>query len=267
MLKFTELKTVCNLTASDLTMSNTSNLRHKLQNGLIASCQPVPGSAMDTPAIVAAMAKAALDGGAVGLRVEGIRNIAAVRRITDAPIIGIIKRDLPDSEVRITPWLEDVDELSAVGADIIAFDVTCRPRPVSVEELYQRVQATGCLAMADASNIEDGLLAHRLGIDFIGTTLSGYTQNPVPTEPDLALVKQLSQAGCRVIAEGRYHSPALAAAAISAGAYAVTVGSAITRIEHICGWFCDAIAQYSPQEQAVSGNRLEKCQATKLTEY
>lgn len=251
----------------NLTMSNTSNLRHKLQNGLIASCQPVPGSAMDTPEIVAAMAKAALDGGAVGLRVEGISNIAAVRRVTDAPIIGIIKRDLPDSEVRITPWLEDVDALSAAGADIIAFDVTCRPRPVSVEELYQRVRATGRLAMADASNIEDGLLAHRLGIDFIGTTLSGYTQTPVPTEPDLALVKQLSQAGCRVIAEGRYNSPALAAAAISAGAYAVTVGSAITRIEHICGWFCDAIEQCSPQEQAISGRTQEKHQTAKLTEY
>ncbi|HDL8433008.1 TPA: N-acetylmannosamine-6-phosphate 2-epimerase [Yersinia enterocolitica] len=237
-----ELKTVSNLNVTKI-----SRLRHQLQNGLIASCQPVPGSAMDTPEIVAAMALAALAGGAVGLRVEGISNIEAVRRVTDAPIIGIIKRDLPDSEVRITPWLEDVDALSAAGADIIAFDVTCRPRPVSVEDLFQRVQATGCLAMADASNIEDGLLAYRLGIDFIGTTLSGYTQTPVPTEPDLELVKQLSQAGCKVIAEGRYNSPALATAAISAGAYAVTVGSAITRIEHICSWFCEAI-QHAPQE-------------------
>lgn len=232
---------------SNLNVTKISRLRHQLQNGLIASCQPVPGSAMDTPEIVAAMALAALAGGAVGLRVEGISNIEAVRWVTDAPIIGIIKRDLPDSEVRITPWLEDVDALCTAGADIIAFDVTCRPRPVSVEDLFQRVQATGCLAMADASNIEDGLLAHRLGIDFIGTTLSGYTQTPVPTEPDLELVKQLSQAGCKVIAEGRYNSPALAAAAISAGAYAVTVGSAITRIEHICSWFCEAI-QHAPQE-------------------
>lgn len=241
---------------SNLNVTKISRLRHQLQNGLIASCQPVPGSAMDTPEIVAAMALAALAGGAVGLRVEGISNIEAVRRVTDAPIIGIIKRDLPDSEVRITPWLEDVDALSAAGADIIAFDVTCRPRPVSVEDLFQRVQATGCLAMADASSIEDGLLAYRLGIDFIGTTLSGYTQTPVPTEPDLELVKQLSQAGCKVIAEGRYNSPALASAAISAGAYAVTVGSAITRIEHICSWFCEAI-QHAPQEP----------QAAKLTSH
>ncbi|WP_196303874.1 N-acetylmannosamine-6-phosphate 2-epimerase [Yersinia pseudotuberculosis] len=247
-----ELNFIYNFTSELKTVSNLNNLRHKLQNGLIASCQPVPGSAMDTPEIVAAMACAALAGGAVGLRIEGISNIQAVRRATDAPIIGIIKRDLPDSEVRITPWLEDIDALSAAGADIIAFDVTCRERPVSVADLYQRARETGCLTMADASNIDDGLLAHHLGIDFIGTTLSGYTQTTVPTEPDLALVTQLAQAGCRVIAEGRYHSPALAAAAISAGAYAVTVGSAITRIEHICGWFCDAIKQ---------------CETEKLTEY
>ncbi|WP_279639222.1 N-acetylmannosamine-6-phosphate 2-epimerase [Rahnella contaminans] len=222
---------------------NMNDLLTLLDKGLIVSCQPVPGSAMDKPEIVAAMACAALDGGAVALRIEGIRNFEAVRRATDAPVIGIIKRDLPDSDVRITPWLEDVDALSAAGADIIAFDVTQRFRPVPVEALYQRAREAGCLTMADASCLEDGLLAQKLGCDFIGTTLSGYTQTPVPEAPDIALVRALAQAGCRVIAEGRYNSPALAAEVMAAGAYAVTVGSAVTRIEHICGWFCKAIAQ------------------------
>ncbi|MFO6299078.1 N-acetylmannosamine-6-phosphate 2-epimerase [Rahnella selenatireducens] len=222
---------------------NMNDLLTLLDKGLIVSCQPVPGSAMDKPEIVAAMACAALDGGAVALRIEGIRNIEAVRRATDAPLIGIIKRDLPDSDVRITPWREDVDALCAAGADIIAFDVTQRFRPVPVEALYQRVREAGYLTMADASCLEDGLLAQKLGCDFIGTTLSGYTQTPVPETPDIALVRALAQAGCRVIAEGRYNSPALAAEVMAAGAYAVTVGSAVTRIEHICGWFCEAIAQ------------------------
>ncbi|WP_071998185.1 MULTISPECIES: N-acetylmannosamine-6-phosphate 2-epimerase [unclassified Serratia (in: enterobacteria)] len=234
------------------TVNNQGHLRHQLQNGLIVSCQPVPGSAMDKPEIVAAMASAAVDGGAVALRIEGISNICAVRQVVKVPIIGIIKRDLADSPVRITPWLEDIDALSEAGADVIAFDVTRRARPVSVEELYLRVRATGRLAMADASSLEDGLLAQRLGIDFIGTTLSGYIDPPVPNEPDIELVRQLAQAGCLVIAEGRYNSPTLAAMAISAGACAVTVGSAITRIEHICGWFHTAIAQR---------------EATKLTEF
>lgn len=226
-----------------INVRNMNDLLTRLARGLIVSCQPVPGSAMDKPEIVAAMACAALDGGAVALRIEGISNIEAVRRATDAPVIGIIKRDLPDSDVRITPWLEDVDALSAAGADIIAFDVTQRFRPVPVEALYQRAREAGCLTMADASCLEDGLLAQKLGCDFIGTTLSGYTQTPVPETPDIALVRALAQAGCRVIAEGRYNSPALAAEVMAAGAYAVTVGSAVTRIEHICGWFCEAIAQ------------------------
>lgn len=233
-------------------MRHISDLRHTLQRGLIVSCQPVPGSAMDKPEMVAAMACAALDGGAAGLRIEGVRNVQAVRQATDAPIIGIIKRDLTDSDVRITPWLEDVDALSAAGADIIAFDVTLRARPVSVEALYERARATGCLTMADASCLKDGLLAHQLGIDFIGTTLSGYTEATVPVAPDIELVRQLAQAGCRVIAEGRYNSPAQAAQVMAAGAFAVTVGSAITRIEHICGWYRDAIDQ---------------SEAAKLTDY
>jgi len=56
-------------------------------------------------------------------------------------------------------------------------------------------------------------------------------------------VRALSDAGCRVIAEGRYNSPALAAQAMQHGAWAVTVGSAITRLEHICQWFNDAMRE------------------------
>ena len=59
--------------------------------------------------------------------------------------------------------------------------------------------------------------------------------------PDLALVKTLSDAGCRVIAEGRYNTPAQAADAMRHGAWAVTVGSAITRLEHICQWYNTAM--------------------------
>ena len=64
---------------------------------------------------------------------------------------------------------------------------------------------------------------------------------PVPGSPldkpeTVALVKSLSEAGCRVIAEGRYNTPAQAGEAMRHGAWAVMVGSAITRLEHICEW-------------------------------
>lgn len=61
--------------------------------GLIVSRQPVPGSPLDTPAIVAAMALAAEQAGAVALRIEGVENLRATRARVTVPIIGILKRD------------------------------------------------------------------------------------------------------------------------------------------------------------------------------
>ena len=43
------------------------------------------------------------------------------------------------------------------------------------------------------------------------------------------------------MAEGRYNTPELAQKAIEIGADAVTVGSALTRLEHIVSWFAKAI--------------------------
>ena len=211
--------------------------------GLIVSCQPVPGSPLDKPDIVAAMALAAEQAGAVALRIEGIENLRATHARVSVPIIGIIKRDLPDSPVRITPFLADVDALAGAGASIIAFDGTQRERPVAVAELLARIHQHHLLAMADCSSVQDGLDCYRLGADIIGTTLSGYITAQTPEEPDLVLVKALSHEGCRVIAEGRYNAPALAAQAMQNGAWAVTVGSAITRLEHVCQWFRDEIVK------------------------
>ena len=207
-----------------MSLFDTLDVKVKELGGLIVSCQPVPGSPLDKPEIVAAMALAAVKTGVVAVRIEGINN-------------------LPDSPVRITPFLEDVDALAQAGADIIAFDGTDRPRPASVKATIERIHQQGCVAMADCSNLEDGTRCHALGAEIIGTTLSGYTTEAVPNEPDFPLVQALSAKGYRVIAEGRFNSPALAAQAIKQGAWAVTVGSAITRIEHICQWYRDALAE------------------------
>lgn len=215
----------------------------KQHGGLIVSCQPVPGSPLDKPDIVAAMALAAVQAGAVAVRIERIGNLEATRPLISVPIIGIVKRDLTSSPVRITPFLDDVDALARAGADIIAFDGTERPRPVDVAATIARIHHHHCLAMADCSSEQDGTRCHDLGADIIGTTLSGYTSDVVPQEPDLPLVRALSAKGYRVIAEGRFNSPALAAQAMQHGAWAVTVGSAITRLEHICQWYRDAITE------------------------
>ncbi len=212
-----------------------------IQNGLIASCQPVDDGPMDKPEIVAAMAQASVIGGAVGIRIEGVDNLKATRPMVNVPIISIVKRDLPDSPIRITPFLSDIEDLAKAGADIIAVDGTNRPRPVDLESAVKKIHELGCLAMADCADLEEGLHCQKLGFDIIGSTMSGYTGDVVPEEPDYQLVKDLKAAGCRVMAEGRYNTPELAKTAIEIGADFVTVGSALTRLEHIVGWFANAV--------------------------
>ncbi|MGR3807617.1 N-acetylmannosamine-6-phosphate 2-epimerase [Pasteurella testudinis] len=226
---------------SKLTKEQKEQILAMLEQGLIASCQPVDDGPMDSPEMVAAMAQASIAGGAAGLRIEGIENLKATRAKVNVPIIGIVKRDLDDSPVRITPFLQDVDDLAAAGADIIAFDGTDRLRPVARDVIVARIKALGCLSMADCSNFEEGMYCQNLGVDLIGSTMSGYTGGTIPAEPDIKLVQDLKAAGCRVMAEGRYNSPELAAMAIENGAYSVTVGSALTRLEHIVGWFVEKI--------------------------
>ena len=213
----------------------------QIQYGLIASCQPVDDGPMDKPEIVSAMAQASVAGGASGLRIEGVDNLKATRPFVNIPIIGIVKRDLPDSPIRITPFLQDIEDLANAGADIIAIDGTSRPRPVDIESAVKKIHEMGCLAMADCSNLEEGLYCQKLGFDIVGSTMSGYTGGPVPEEPDYQLVKDLKAAGCFVMAEGRYNTPELAKVAIEIGADCVTVGSALTRLEHIVSWFANSV--------------------------
>ncbi len=213
----------------------------RFASSLIVSCQPVPGGPLDQPDSVVGFALAALASGARGLRIEGIDNLRAVRAATDAPIIGLIKRDLDTSPIRITPFAADVEALADAGADIIAFDATDRVRPVEAAALCALVHARGKLAMADISTLAEAKAAIAFGADIVGTTMSGYTGGPEPTEPDFALLAAAVALGHPVIAEGRIRAPEQAAEAIRLGAHGVVVGSAITRPEHITSWFADAI--------------------------
>lgn len=213
-------------------------VRHRL----IVSCQPVPGGPLDGADFVVAFALAALAGGAAGLRVEGRANVAAVRAATVVPIIGLIKRAEPGSDVYITPGVADVIALAEAGAEIIAIDATRRPRHVPVRDLIAAIHGCGALAMADVADAGDAAEAVAAGADIVGTTLSGYTGGPVSDGPDLGLIARCATLGVPVFAEGRVKTPAQAADAIANGATAVVVGSAITRVEHITSWFAEAIA-------------------------
>ncbi|EEX94625.1 N-acetylmannosamine-6-phosphate 2-epimerase [Vibrio orientalis CIP 102891 = ATCC 33934] len=216
---------------------NINELKSSLLGQTVVSIQPVAGSPLEKTEFIVAMALAAEQAGARALRIEGVENVAAVAATVSVPIIGIVKRDLQDSPVRITPFAHDVDNLANAGATIIAFDATDRERPESRDHIAQAIKNSGCFAMADSSCFDDGEWAHTQGVEIIGSTLSGYVGEVEPTEPDLQLVKQFSQAGFFTMAEGRYNTPELAAQAIEAGAVAVTVGSAITRLEVVTNWF------------------------------
>lgn len=216
-----------------------------LRGGLVVSCQPVDDGPMDRPEIVAAMAAAAVAGGAAGLRIEGAGNLAATRPLVMVPIIGILKRDLQGSPVRITPFAADVRALAEAGADIIAYDATDRTRPETTGAILAAIRAAGKLAMADCATLADGQRALTEGAAILGTTLSGYTQETEGrTEGvDTDLIVAFRDLGGFVMAEGRVNTPDLAGAAMAAGADAVTVGTALTRLEHVTGWFRDAVAR------------------------
>jgi len=220
-----------------------NKLLQQLSGGLVASCQPVDDGPMDRPEIVAAMAAAAVAGGAAGLRIEGVANLRAARAVVEVPIIGIVKSDSPDTPVRITVTTDDVEQLIAAGADIVAYDATDRPRTHDRDAILQAILDGGALAMADCSTLSDGQRALEQGASILGSTLSGYTEDTKQNAhgPDFDLISAFRDLGAFVMAEGRCDTPALSAATIRAGAHAVTVGSALTRLEIVTARFADAI--------------------------
>ena len=206
-----------------------------LKNSLIASCQPLPQGPLDTPSFVLASAKASIIGGAKGLRIEGFKNLKIIKKNLNLPVIGIKKRISKKYPIIITPLLSDVEKLSDLGAEIIAFDSTLRERPYTVKSLISKIHSYKKIAMADCSSIKDAINAIDNGADILSTTLSGYTNEKLPPKnPDFKLLDQLiKKFKVPVIAEGRFNTPIFYKKAINLGAHAVVVGTALNRIELI----------------------------------
>ncbi|MBL62422.1 MAG: N-acetylmannosamine-6-phosphate 2-epimerase [Opitutae bacterium] len=230
-------------------MSGKDELIDLLKSGLIVSCQASPSPSLESPDVMASIAEAVVAGGAVAIRADGPENVRAIRERTKVPVIGIWKRELPDTEIYITPRLEDLFAVAAAGAQVVALDATARPRPGD-ENLHEIVNAARAsspvLLMADVSNFEEGVRAAELGFDIVGTTLSGYVGESIVENdgPDLDLVEQLANHfgdTVPVIAEGRIASPEQAVEALLRGAHAVVVGTAITRPQTLTQAFCEAL--------------------------
>jgi N-acylglucosamine-6-phosphate 2-epimerase len=203
----------------------------RLRKGLIVSCQAAPGSPLANRGLMSYMAEAAEAGGAVAIRAEGLRDISEIKKAVSIPIIGLIKLKSENTPVVITPLLEHVYQLMEAGADLIAVDATLRKRVDGTlgNDFVAQAKAVGAKILADIDDLESAIAAEKSGAVAVITTLSGYTNGPVPELPDLDLVKACSShCAVPVIAEGRFNSPELVSQAFDAGAWSVCVGSAIT---------------------------------------
>lgn len=213
-----------------------------LSGQLVVSVQARAGSPLRDTDTIARLARAAVDGGAAAIRVNGPDDVAAVRRAVDVPVIGLWKDESLRSPttVFITPTTERARALVAAGADVVAADGTDRPRPAGegFTGLVAAVHDAGGLVMADVATAADGAFAARAGADCVGTTLAGYTDATADQAdgPSLGLIGELARAlGVPVLAEGRIATPEDVAAAFALGAYAVVVGTAITNPAWITG--------------------------------
>lgn len=207
-----------------------------LEGGLIVSCQAPAQSPLHNPLVIAAMAKAAVNQGAVGLRLDTPAHIEQVRQQVEVPIIGLWKQVVPGYEVYITPQFEQAQAIAAAGADIIAIDATDRPRPGGetlaglIEQIHQQL---GKPVMADADTLAGAIAAEKAGADCVGTTLYGYTAATAHLKPPSfeLLGQMVFKLNVPVICEGGIASPETARRAMEMGAFAVVVGTAITGID------------------------------------
>lgn len=211
----------------------------------MVSCQAREDNPLHGPRFMAAMAEAAVLGGAAGIRADGVADIAAIRERVAVPIIGINKVKV-EGGLFITPAAAGAREIIAAGATLVALDGTARPRPggESLAAVVQAIHEAGALALADIGTEADARYAVGCGADLVGTTLSGYTpDSPRQEAPDFDLLRRLvATIPVPVFAEGRIWTREQAAEAIALGAAFVVVGTAITNPTEITARFARAIA-------------------------
>lgn len=223
----------------------------KLKGQVIVSCQALEHEPLHSSFIMSKMALAAKEGGAAGIRANSVADITAIKQEVDLPVIGIIKRDYPDSTVYITPTMQEVEELLTTSAEIIALDATKQERPnqEQLSDLLARIHQEGRLAMADISTLEEAIAADEMGFDLISTTLAGYTAYSHKTEtPDFELLQEIiGQVKTPVIMEGHTDRPEQVTKALELGSFAVVVGSIITRPQIITQKYVVAAKKFTAE--------------------
>lgn len=226
-----------------------ANMLEQIKGKLVVSCQALENEPLHSPFIMSRMALAAKQGGAAGIRANSLVDVQQIMQTVDLPIIAIIKRDYPGSEVYITATMKEVEELMVANPAMIALDATQHLRP-GEHQLPQLVAAIRhrypqILLMADIATLEEAEQAAELGFDCVGTTLHGYTREThgayLAAEAFDFLRKVIAAVKVPVIAEGNVETPEMAAQCLKLGAHAVVVGGAITRPQQITQQFVKAM--------------------------
>ena len=222
-----------------------------LRNKIVVSVQAEGNEPLNTPECLLALSQSVINGGAGALRLCGVKNINHIKKEVPVPIIGLTKlQPTPINwldKVYITPTMKDVKDLLKTEVGFIALDGTNRPRQddSTLEDQIALVKNEGKIVICDVSNLDDGLHAVELGATILSTTLSGYTKDTrykVNIGPDFDLLAELIQnTRTPVIMEGRIWQPQEVKQAFEIGAYAVVIGTSITRPQVITKRFINAI--------------------------
>ncbi|NMB00032.1 MAG: N-acetylmannosamine-6-phosphate 2-epimerase [Firmicutes bacterium] len=218
---------------------------HRIKGGLIVSCQALEDEPLHGPMFMAAMARSAALGGAVGIRTNGVQEVDVIKKITGLPVIGIQKVVNGHGAMTITPSFEKAQALVKAGADIVAVDVRAeRPFGEPLAELLPRIrQELGVPVMADCGSFSDAQMAVGIGVDALAPTF-GFQENSIGIEPNFGLIKEMLTLGVPVIAEGGFWYPEQVVKAFELGAWAVVAGTAITRPRDITRRFVKALEEH-----------------------
>ncbi len=216
---------------------------------MIISCQAIPGEPLylEDDSVMYLMARAAKRAGTPAIRTSSIRDVVAIKKETRLPAIALVKINYPGYDSYITPTMKEVDDLVAVGSDVVALDCTLRRRGdgTTINEFIAQIREKypDIILMADISNYEEGINAWKCGVDIVGTTMSGYTDyTSKKDEPDYELMRRLAaDIDIPVIGEGKIHYPDQAVKALQTGIWSIVVGGAITRPLEIAERFMKAI--------------------------
>lgn len=222
-----------------------------LKEGLIVSCQALKEEPLYGGNTMLKMARAAILGGAVGIRANSVHDIKMIKKGVNVPVIGLIKCVYPDSEVYITPTIKEVKSLLKTSCDVIALDATNRFRHngEKLEDLVRFIrQNSNKEIMADISTLEDGLRAEEMGFDYLSSTLCGYTSETKHIKiPDIEFLKELKNkiTKSKVIAEGGIGDHIAMNDVVKLGYKTIIIGTAITRPREITASYVDIFNHFA----------------------